>query len=190
MEVSGFSGNLRMTGADNATPPPFRSKGSGTFRMGTYNIITGQGGGILSALRAMGKLGVDVGVLQETKMTKGIYPRQGFGYSVFCSDAPSRQCGGVALFWRDCDGCVLLVLGGWWAGMVVSARGSQAMPSAAQRRGRPAGQAASAWTPTHAHCARALRMAARCTAPCASAQPRAWNTIHDCEGAPGGAAGA
>jgi exonuclease III len=107
VEVSGFSGNLRMTGADDATPPPFRSKGSGTFRMGTYNIITGQGGGILSALRAMGKLGVDVGVLQETKMTKGIYPRRGFGYSVFCTDAPSRQCGGVALFWRDCDGCAV-----------------------------------------------------------------------------------
>jgi len=40
-------------------------------------------------------------------MTKGIYPRRGFGYSVFCTDAPSRQCGGVALFWRDCDGCAV-----------------------------------------------------------------------------------
>ena len=75
--------------------------------MGTYNIVTGQGGGIMLALRAMGKLEVDVGVIQETKVTWGIYPRRGFGYSVFATDAPSRWCGGVALFWRECDGCVV-----------------------------------------------------------------------------------
>ena len=80
---------LRMTRAGEATPPPSRSEGSGTFKLGTYNIVTGQGGGIMSALRAMGKLGVDVGVFQETKVTRGIYPRQGFGYSIFATNAPS-----------------------------------------------------------------------------------------------------
>ena len=59
------------------------------------------------ALRAMEKLGVDVGVFQETKITGGIYPRTGFGYSVLAMDAPSRWCGGVALFWRDCMRCAV-----------------------------------------------------------------------------------
>ena len=67
----------------------------------------------MSALRAMGKMGVDVGVFQETKITKGIYPRSGFGYSVFATDARSRSCGGVALFWRDCDGCAVEEQRGW-----------------------------------------------------------------------------
>ena len=77
-----------MTGTNEVTPPPLPG-GSGTFKLGTFNIVTGQGGGIMSALRAMEKLGVDVGVFQEAKITGGIYPWTGFGYSVLATDAPS-----------------------------------------------------------------------------------------------------
>ena len=83
-----------MTDADEAIPPPSQPEGSGTFRMATFNIRTGRGGGIMSALRAMEDLRVDVGVFQETKITNHIYPRTGFGYSVFATDAPSQWCGG------------------------------------------------------------------------------------------------
>ena len=61
----------------------------------------------MSALRAMADLRVDVGIFQEMKINDHIYPRTGFGYSVFATDAPSRWCGGVALFWRECDGCTV-----------------------------------------------------------------------------------
>ena len=99
-----------MAGEIEATPPPSETEGSGTseegedgtFRIGTYNILTGQGGGIQSALRAVEAMGIDVGVFQETKLTGGIHPRKGHGYSVFATDAPSKWCRGVALFWLDC----------------------------------------------------------------------------------------
>ena len=104
-----------MAGEIAATPPPSETEGSGTseegedgtFRIGTYNILTGQGGGIQSALRAVEAMGIDVGIFQETKLTGGIHPRKGHGYSVFATDAPSKWCGGIALFWRDCLGCAV-----------------------------------------------------------------------------------
>ena len=54
-----------------------------------------------SALRAMGDIDVDLGILQETKLNGGIYARHGAGYSVFATDSKNRNKGGVALFWRE-----------------------------------------------------------------------------------------
>ena len=69
--------------------------------MATYNIRSGLAGGLASALRAMGDMGVDIGVLQETKLNGGIYARHGAGYSVFATDSKNRNKGGVALFWKE-----------------------------------------------------------------------------------------
>ena len=44
---------------------------------------------------------MDLGLLQETKLTDGIYTRRTAGYSVIATDAPSRHRGGVALFYRS-----------------------------------------------------------------------------------------
>ena len=44
---------------------------------------------------------MDLGILQETKLTYGIYTRGSAGYSVIATDAPSRHRGGVALFYRS-----------------------------------------------------------------------------------------
>ena len=44
---------------------------------------------------------MEVGILQETKFTDGIYTRGSAGYSVIAMDSPSRHCGGVALFYRS-----------------------------------------------------------------------------------------
>ena len=43
---------------------------------------------------------MDLGILQETKLTDGVYTRGSAGYSVIATDAPIRHCGGVAIFYR------------------------------------------------------------------------------------------
>ena len=44
---------------------------------------------------------MDLGILQETKLTDGVYTGGAAGYSVIMTDAPSRHRGGVALFYRS-----------------------------------------------------------------------------------------
>ena len=53
------------------------------------------------ALRGMSQANMDLGILQETKITDGIYTRGSDGYSVIATDAPSRHRGGVTLFYRS-----------------------------------------------------------------------------------------
>ena len=59
------------------------------IRFSTYNIRNGQKGGLEMALRGMSQANMDLGILQETKLTDGIYTRGSAGYSVIASDAPS-----------------------------------------------------------------------------------------------------
>ena len=51
-----------------------------------------------AALRGVSQTNMDLGILQETKLTDGIYTRGSAGYSVIATDAPSRHRGGVTLF--------------------------------------------------------------------------------------------
>ena len=44
---------------------------------------------------------MDLGILQETKLTDRIYIPGSAGYSVVATDAPSRHRGGVAIFYRS-----------------------------------------------------------------------------------------
>jgi hypothetical protein len=48
----------------------------------------------------MNQLGIDIGILLETKLTGGIYTCYFSGYSVLASTATSVRQGGIALFWR------------------------------------------------------------------------------------------
>ena len=66
----------------------------------TYNIRNGRNGGLESELRGMSQANMDLGIFQETKLTDEIYTRGSDGYSVVSTDAPSRHCGGVAVFHR------------------------------------------------------------------------------------------
>ena len=43
---------------------------------------------------------MDLGILQETKLTDGVYTRGSASYKVIATDAPSRHRGGVALFYH------------------------------------------------------------------------------------------
>ena len=69
------------------------------IRFGTYNIRNGQNGGLESALRGMSQANMDLGVFQETKVTKGIYKQESSGYRVVASEAPSTYRCGVAVFY-------------------------------------------------------------------------------------------
>ena len=44
---------------------------------------------------------MDLGILQETKLTDGIYTRGLVGYSVVATDAPSQHRGNVAIFYSS-----------------------------------------------------------------------------------------
>ena len=52
------------------------------------------------ALRGMAQAIMDLDIFQETKCTDGIYNRESAGYRVVATDALSRHCGGVAVFYR------------------------------------------------------------------------------------------
>ena len=43
---------------------------------------------------------MELSIFQETKVTGVIYTRGLAGYSIVATDAPSRLCGGVAVFYR------------------------------------------------------------------------------------------
>ena len=81
---------------------PTRKPTGGTvpIRFGTYNIRNGRKGGLEAALRGMSQANMDLGLLQETKLTDGVYTRGSASYNVITTDAPSRHRGGVALFYR------------------------------------------------------------------------------------------
>ena len=82
----------------NPTMKP--TNGTVPIRFGTYNIRNGRKGGLESALRGMSQANMDLGILQETKLTDGVYTRGSAGYNVITTDAPSRHRGGVTLFYR------------------------------------------------------------------------------------------
>ena len=59
--------------ASTASCPPSQTDGSGSITVATWNIRNGHNGELDSALRVMEAMGVDLGVLLETKLTGGIY---------------------------------------------------------------------------------------------------------------------
>ena len=49
----------------------------------------------------MNQANMDMGVMQETNITDGVYTRASAGYRVVATDAPSRQRGGIVLLYRE-----------------------------------------------------------------------------------------
>ena len=76
------------------------TSGKVPIRFGTYNIRNRHNSRLEAALQGMSQANMDLGILQETKLTYGIYTRGLAGYSVVATDAPSRHHGGVAIFYR------------------------------------------------------------------------------------------
>ena len=55
----------------------------------------------------MDQANMDLGIMQEMKITDGVYTRASAGYRVVATDAPSRHRGGIALFYREGAGFVV-----------------------------------------------------------------------------------
>ena len=76
-----FRGTPRAAGmVVEATDAPSRNDGSKTFAVATCNIRCGRNRGLESALRALDLMEVDIAILTEAKLTKGIYTRGARGY--------------------------------------------------------------------------------------------------------------
>ena len=71
-----------------------------SIRFGTYNIRNGRYRILKSTLRGMYQANMDLGIFQETKVIDVIDTRGSAGYSIVATNAPSRHCGGVAVFYR------------------------------------------------------------------------------------------
>ena len=65
------------------------TSGKVPIRFGTYNIRNGQNGGLEAELRGMSQANMDLGILQETKLTDGVYTHGSAGYNVIATDVPS-----------------------------------------------------------------------------------------------------
>ena len=71
-------GNVYSTGRPTSGKVP--------IIFGTYNICNGRNCGLEAALRGMSQANMDLGILQETKLTDGIYTRRLANYSVVATD--------------------------------------------------------------------------------------------------------
>ena len=92
-----------------ASAEPRRQRGcekirEGTVTVATYNIRDGRAGGLYSAARALGGMGVDIAFVHEVKIEDPVYAtKQWAGYDILTSAAGSKNCGGVALMVRETD---------------------------------------------------------------------------------------
>ena len=83
------------------------TKGRVPIRFGTYTIWNGRNGGLESVLRGVSQANMDMGIFKENKATDGVYIRGLDGYSIVTTDAPSRHCGGVAVFYQPAPNFVV-----------------------------------------------------------------------------------
>ena len=65
--------------------------------IGIWNIQSGRSTHLETVLWALGKVGVDLCFLTETKLREGIYTQFSLGYRVLATNAMSHHQGGIAL---------------------------------------------------------------------------------------------
>jgi len=68
--------------------------------MTTYNVVSARGPKLLTALRAMEDINTNIALLMETKLCNERYAKKGHGYTMFATQAPRTQQGGVAMVWQ------------------------------------------------------------------------------------------
>ena len=69
--------------------------------IGTWNTQSGRNTRLETALWVLGKVGVDLCFLTETKVTDGIYTQLSSDYHVLATNAMIHHQGGIALVFRD-----------------------------------------------------------------------------------------
>ena len=72
--------------------------------MASLNIRTGRVGVLDTTLQAFHQGNVDVGFIQEKKLTQGIHTRHGAGYNVLVMEVEIRHKGGVSVVLRAAKG--------------------------------------------------------------------------------------
>ena len=78
-----------------------KGKGGREIKIASWNVQDGRKENIQSACNALDSLGVDIGCLQETKLTDDTYtPEYSIrgGYKISATNAPSKHQGGVAFY--------------------------------------------------------------------------------------------
>ena len=65
----------------------------GGIRLTSLKIQKGRARGLETAIRTLQKLNMDVGFLQETKLTQGIHTQHGAGYDVSATEVEIRHQG-------------------------------------------------------------------------------------------------
>jgi len=65
----------------------------------SYNVVCACSPKLLMALWAMADINTDIILLMETKLCDEWYAKKGHRYTIFTTQAPSTQQGGVALVW-------------------------------------------------------------------------------------------
>ena len=68
---------------------------------GTYNTQKGRNGVLNPVLLGMAQANADLGLLQGTKITVGVYAQESAGFCVIVSDDLSRHCRSVEIFYKD-----------------------------------------------------------------------------------------
>jgi len=82
------------------TPTPTTTTTMPThITMAIYNVVCTCGPKLLTALQVMEDINTDIALLTETKLCDKRYTKKGHGYTIFATQAPSTQQGGVALVW-------------------------------------------------------------------------------------------
>ena len=73
------------------------------IRFRVYNIRNVRNRGFESALRGISQTNMDLGVFQETKVTKVMYTRESSGYMVVATEATSAHSSAGAVFYIAAD---------------------------------------------------------------------------------------
>jgi hypothetical protein len=74
-----------------------RTKETTNIRIATYIIRNGHQGNLERALRALKKMNIDIGVLEEKNIDDERYTKQCFDYEVLVTKAETAFQGGIAL---------------------------------------------------------------------------------------------
>ena len=90
--------DVRIAVANDAAPEKSQDKGARTdISIMTWNIRDGRQGGLESAARALMSMHVNIVVVQETKISRGMYTKLSSGYTIIATDVGENMFGGVAL---------------------------------------------------------------------------------------------
>ena len=81
--------------------PPSQTDIRGNFSVASWNIFSVRNRGLKGSSLVMESLGVNISILQETTLTKGIYARRYGNYSVIGTGVNSLLQEGISLSWRD-----------------------------------------------------------------------------------------